>query len=209
MYSDWNLEEKISKYFFGENPKFLTALDIGANDGVYLSNTRQIILDGWNAVLVDPAESAYKRLVELYNNHPKVLLCNVGIGTESKKEIFYESGSYQKWTTDTALFSTVVESEIKRFPGVSFETKEIELMTWSDFLSFYGLKHCKFDFISIDAEGLDWEILQQINLTDYGCRFLCVEWNQKPEYEIKFTNYVKLFGMKLHEKNNDNLVFVR
>ena len=126
MYSDWNLEEKINKYFFGENPKFLTALDIGANDGVYLSNTRQIILDGWNAVLVDPAESAYKRLVELYDNHPKVLLCNVGIGTESKKEIFYESGSYQKWTDDTALFSTVVESEIKRFPSVSFETKEID-----------------------------------------------------------------------------------
>ena len=91
MYADWNLEERLQEYFLGENPKFLTALDIGANDGVTLSNTRRIILDGWNAVLVDPAESAYKRLKALYHNHPNVLLCNVGIGKESKKEVFFET----------------------------------------------------------------------------------------------------------------------
>ena len=82
MYADWNLEDRLHEYFSGENPKFLTALDIGANDGVTLSNTRQIIIDGWNAVLVDPAESAYKRLKALYHNHANVLLCNVGIGKD-------------------------------------------------------------------------------------------------------------------------------
>lgn len=86
MYADWNLEDRLQEYFIGENPKFLTALDIGANDGVTLSNTRQIILDGWNAVLVDPAESAYKRLKALYHNHSNVLLCNVAIGDETKKK---------------------------------------------------------------------------------------------------------------------------
>jgi FkbM family methyltransferase len=159
--------------------------------------------------LVDPAESAFKRLKALYHNNPNVLLCNVGIGSESKKEIFYESGSYQQGTEDTALFSSVSEFEIKRFPGVPFSKKEIELMTWSDFLSFYGLKYCKFDFISIDAEGLDWEILRQINLSYYRCRFLCIEYNQRAEDEYKITNHAKLFGMKLLDKNNDNLVFVK
>jgi len=43
MYADWKLEEKLHDYFKGENPKFLTALDIGANDGVYLSNTMKLL----------------------------------------------------------------------------------------------------------------------------------------------------------------------
>lgn len=209
MYADWLLEDRLHEYFAGENPKFLTALDIGANDGVYLSNTRQMILNGWNAVLVDPAETAFKRLLSLYHMNPKVLLCHVGIGAESKKQTFFESGSYQNDSQDVALFSSVVESETKRFPGVPFTEKEIDIMTWSDFLSFYGLKYCKFDFISIDAEGLDWEILKQINLSYYRCRFLCIEWNQRPEDELKITNHAKLFGMRLLEKNNDNLVFVK
>lgn len=209
MYAGFNLEDRLHEYFSGENPKFLTALDIGANDGITLSNTRQIILDGWNAVLVDPAESAYKRLKALYHNHPNVLLCNVGIGKETKKEQFFESGSYQEGTQDVALFSTTVKSELTRWNGIPFEKKEIDIMTWEDFLSFYGLKYAKFDFITIDAEGLDWEILKQINLSYYRCRFLCIEWNRRPEDEIRFTQHAKLFGMKLLEKNDDNLLFVK
>ena len=47
MYADWNLEERLQEYFLGENPKFLTALDIGANDGISFSNTYAFSQLGW------------------------------------------------------------------------------------------------------------------------------------------------------------------
>ena len=59
MYTQNNEEELVRAYFSDKDTKTMCLLDIGANDGETFSNSRQLILDGWNAVLV---EQALKRL---------------------------------------------------------------------------------------------------------------------------------------------------
>ena len=62
-YSQNNEEEVILNYFDG---KIGTFLDVGANDGVTLSNTRALAERGWRGVLIEPSPKAFALLKENY-----------------------------------------------------------------------------------------------------------------------------------------------
>ena len=58
-YSQNNEQDIIMQYFIGNRGTFL---DIGANDGVTLSNTYALQQAGWGGVLVEPSEEAFNRI---------------------------------------------------------------------------------------------------------------------------------------------------
>ena len=78
-------------------------------------------------------------------------------------------------------------------------------ITFAELLNQTG--QSRFEFISIDAEGMDLEILKQIDLERVGCEMLCVEYNAKDDY--KFIGYAAGAGMKLVLRNHENLIFSR
>ena len=65
-----------------------------------------------------------------------------------------------------------------------------------------------FDFITIDAEGMDMEILKQIDLLD--TQLLCIEWNSKNEIKEEILEYTSKFGMnKIIYQSGENLLIAR
>ena len=64
-----------------------------------------------------------------------------------------------------------------------------------------------FDLISIDVEGLDYDVLTQIDLTKCKCRMLIVETNGKENQ--KYIDYSATHGMTLMTQNAENLIFVK
>lgn len=193
-------EQKIIIDFFKDFKGSL--LDIGANDGATLSNSRALMEHGWNGVLVEPAPEALRKLSELYKDNKKASVIPYGISNKSGVFKFYDSDSHLK-NGDTSLLSTFKPEEIDRWKGTQkFEEKEIECITYDELLS---LSDHIFDFITIDAEGLDFDILTQIDLTN--TKMVCVETNSVEDQ--KYIDYCLKFGMKLHHKNYCNLIFVR
>jgi FkbM family methyltransferase len=210
MHTQNDEESVIKAYFADHDLKSLFLLDIGANDGETFSNSRQLILDGWNAVLVEPSPKAYDKLNKLYALNPKVNIKKVAISQISGEVVFHESGSWNKDKSDIALLSSIKESELKRWGNrVTFKKIKVQSLTFEDFLQYENLREIKFNFISIDAEGVDWEILEQIDLTKIGCQCLCVEWNGIPEMYSKMKAYCASHGMREHSKNGENLIFIR
>jgi hypothetical protein len=61
--------------------------------------------------------------------------------------------------------------------------------------------------ISIDIEGMDYEILSQMNLDELGCKILCIEFNGL-EMD-KYVDFVSKFNMHLVNQNAENLIFAR
>ena len=186
-----------------------TLLDIGANDGITLSNSRLLIENNWNAYLLEPGK-VFERLKEVYTHYFKeqVHLYNFGIGICTPGGVklpFFESGAHVPGGKDTGLVSSISREETERWrsAGVEFERSEIQIFNFKDFWDLAG--NPQFDFISIDAEGMDWEILNQIDLNVVGCKVLCIEWNGDRELGKKITDYCK--GFKLVERNNENLIF--
>jgi FkbM family methyltransferase len=211
MYTQNNEEQIINQYFSGYKG---VLLDIGANDGITFSNSLSLIENGWSGFLVEPSEKAYEKLKILHQGRlDQVHICKCGIAEETGIKPFFESGSYEGRGNDVALLSCVNPEEKKRWGDkVQFEETIARFYTFNDFICLisdvFGFDG-KLDFISIDAEGMDWQILQQIDLKEYDCKCLCIEHNGNVDLISKFKTYCEKFSMKQIGFNNENIIFSR
>ena len=183
-------------------------LSVGENDGQTFSNANLLIQHGWSAWLIEPA-SVFDDLRTLHEFNPRVKCYNYGIGEDDQVVPFYESANHVRGGSDRALVSSVDVTETERWrkAGVEFTEKNIQLKSFASFWEEAGKPN--FDFISIDCEGMDWLVLQQINLDVVGCKVLCIEWNGVIDLGDTFTLYCRQFGLRLAHQNNENLIFAR
>jgi FkbM family methyltransferase len=194
-----NNEQDIILQYFGSRKGFF--LDIGANDGITLSNTYALQLQEWKGVLIEPSEEAFNR-IKASNGVQKF---NVAIGTEDGHCTFHEMGNHLN-AGDVSLLSTIKKTELKRWPGVEFKERMTEVWTYKTLLKHSPLKF--FDFISIDAEGVDYEILEQIDLkyTD----MVCIEHNSNPDLFQLIKEYCNKAGLTKKLLNNlENVIWAR
>ncbi len=199
MYSQ-NSEEKIIADYFGEHVG--TFLDLGANDGKTLSNTYALFLKGWPGTLVEASPKAYERLP--YHTDACNMVCiNSAIGSFNGKITLHESGEHLG-NGDVALLSSTKQNEVNRW-GASTGFSDIQVPC-INFNTLLGMTHHKtFDFVSMDIEGMELEVLPQMDLKTLGCRLLCVEFNGKEQE--KYDAIVLPQGYKLIHKNGENLIY--
>lgn len=203
-YSQSNEDIIIARYFNGRTG---TLLSLGENDGKTLSNVLNSIEQGWGAVLVEPSKAAFEKLKALHKDRDNVVCFSIAIGESDGVADFYESGEHLG-TGDTSLISTLIPAEIDRWKGSKFDnfTKtQTTVMTWQSFIGQF--EKPVFNLITIDCEGLDYFIMKQMDLNVLGCEMLIVEYNGIDE--LKYMAVAAQYGMKLHEKNFENLIFVR
>ena len=195
MYSQNKEEEIILNHFKNFKGTFL---DLGAYDGIDLSNTRALTELGWSGVCIEPNPVIFERLCDNLKAFNKVIEYKFALGTENKTVMMQMNDSY---------YSTVKQSEVDRWRGsFKFESAEVQMLDFKSFLEFS--KYKTFDFISIDCEGLDYEILAQINLDEVECKMVCVETNSKET--DKYINYISKFeGFKVISVNAENLIMAR
>jgi len=198
MYSQNDEEARIAKYFGDYVGRFL---DIGANDGVTLSNTHALALRNWSGVCVEPSPLAFARLSALYADRPDVQCIKAAIGKESGTMVLHESGEHLG-RGDVALLSTLVDSERLRWDREEFAPVEAKVMTYAE--AFGGQK---FDFISIDAEGMDLAIFEQIDLDGAECGMCIVEVNGGDARP--FIAHARKYGLRAVHRNAENIMFAR
>jgi FkbM family methyltransferase len=195
-----NNEDQFVLQYFGDYKG--TLLEIGANNGVDLSNSKLLIEYGWQAHLVEPGNT-FNDLQLCYSSNSNVHMYNLGIGDCDDNVKFWESGSHVPNGSDQGLLSTTCFEETKRWPHVNFTEREVQLVKWD---TFYNNLRVTFDFISIDAEGADWAILEQIDLRSVGCKVLCIEYNGNEGLLNLFKTYCSGYNLAL--KNAENVIFV-
>ena len=201
MYSQNEEEKHILNYFNGKKGNFL---DIGANDGITLSNTRALFDTGnWNGVFIEPSPEAFKKLKQNYRAIGGSYFYNFALGTHNGEMDFYDSGNHLN-KGDTGLLSTASEEDYNKWRGVTqFTQIKVKVFRYKTFLNRVKIK--EFDFISCDAEGFDLAILKQIDLRSTSC--ICVEWNSKQELKNEFDKL--MIGFKIIYTSVENLIYAR
>lgn len=193
MYSQNNEEEIVLNYF---NDNVGTFLDLGAYNGIDLSNTRALLEKGWQGVLVEPHPEIFKKLKENCKGFA-IHLFEYAVGEQN--------GTFELNANDT-YYSTLKESETKRWKGeFEFLKTTCKVLTFENLIALSPLK--TFDFISIDCEGIDYEILTQINLDEVGCKMICIETNGIETQ--KYIDYISNFGFNVIAINAENLIMAR
>lgn len=196
-YHSQNNEAEVVINYFGA---FVgNVLDIGANDGITFSNSYDLIQRGWSAMLVEPCPEPFERLKVVHAKKP-VVYANCAIGTVTEKKMMY--------VPDDTLIASADKQQVETWKHAAGNTKEVEtvFLSWPDFCAHSPLFE-GYDFISIDAEGSDWDILQQMNLTEMGCKCICIEHSGNFD-NIK--NYCAQFGLtKELLRNGENIILAK
>lgn len=201
-----NDEEQAIIAFFDANPvgaKPLTFLDLGANDGVTLSNTRALVHRGWHGVLVDASPKAFERLRLNCKGYPGLSCYHMAMSSYDGKITLQESGELLT-DKDVALVSSVNQSEVDRFKAsVRYESVTVPCFTWETFLTASPIKN--FTMISMDIEGSELDVLPHMDLSE--TMLVCIEWNGKEELRQEFDKY--LHGFKIIYTSGENLIYAR
>ncbi len=106
---------------------------------------------------------------------------------------------------DTSLLSSLKYEETVKWKDETFETTIVQALRLEQVIAIS--KHKTFDLITIDVEGLDYDVLTQMDLDALECKMLIVESNSIEDQ--KYIDYCAKFGMKLHDKNYMNLTFIK
>lgn len=199
-YSQYGEGKIINEYFSGQTG---TLLSIGENDGKTFSNALGLIEAGWSAHLVEPSPEAFKKMKDLHLLNPKVQCYQFAITEKDGLFDYYDSDAHHG--DNVSLLSTLIKSETKRWKGQNFELKKISGLSFNSFIKSAQIENI--DLITIDCEGMDYDILKQIDPVKLGVKMLCVEYNSIND--DLYINYMTKFKYKVHFKNPCNLIFVK
>ena len=196
MFSQRDEEIHIVEYF-KNRVKEGRFLDIGAYDGITFSNIRQLALNGWGGVLIEPMIEMHDVLEELYNSSRFTILY-VGVGLKNEMHTFYNFagdaiGSFDKEHADIWV------DKARPYTEVQYEIISVE--------SLFDRVGWEFDFINIDAEGWSIQILKSLPFDKLDrVKMICIEFDSQANQVLKFMKEYRF--TELH-RTAENLILVR
>lgn len=161
-------------HFF--NKKNGVFVDIGAHDGVLISNTHFYEKElGWNGICIEPQPDIFEQLKQ----NRSCALLNMCIGAQSGSEEFIWVHDYANMLS--GLVSTYDPRHLERLQreiveyGGSYEIIKVPTITLNEVLKAHHLD-C-IDYLSIDTEGSELEILMALDFDAHYIHIIDVENN--------------------------------
>jgi FkbM family methyltransferase len=156
-----NGEDVILRRIFG-NQEVGFYIDIGAFHPEFLSVTKHFYDRGWSGINVDPL----KKSIELFaKERPRDVNLNLAIASENGSRNFFEVTDYPELSTTSVNHCMGYE-----YNGISYS---VEVITGNKLFSDYSIDSV--DFMKIDVEGAEYEIIKSIDFLRYRPKVLIVE----------------------------------
>jgi len=149
--------------YFKKNTGFF--VDVGAYHPLELSNTYLLYKRGWNGVNIDINSLSIDYFNSIRHND-----ININIAVSDKKSI--KSFYYQKEKSPLNTLNFKLAG--KHFSN-NFKKKKIKSDTLNSIIDKTKFKGKKIDFLNIDAEGNDFQVLKGLNFERYKPKLICVE----------------------------------
>ena len=154
-------------------------VEFGATNGIVHSNTYLLETEfSWSGILAEPARVWQKQLNQ---NRPYASIESLCVWKDSNSSLtFNETDVPGLCTIDS--FSNKDSHRNTRLAGKRYEVQTISL---NDLLK----KHLApkwIDYMSVDTEGSEYEILRSFNFDEYSIQIITVEHNYTPQRELIF-----------------------
>jgi FkbM family methyltransferase len=143
-------------------------VEFGATNGLSLSNSYVLEKEyGWNGILAEPAPIWHADL----RKNRSVIIENRCVWKDSGKTLSFSQTEYPELSTISA-FSNSDMHATSRAAASSFEVQTISL---NDLLNTYA--HGTIDYMSVDTEGSELEILSAFDFSPHTINVITVEHN--------------------------------
>jgi FkbM family methyltransferase len=198
-------EDLFIKNFFKKKNKGIY-LDIGCFNPLLWNNTYLLYKKGWSGINVD----IQKINIDLFNiARPGDI--NICCALYDKKKFL---DLYNLKGENNSPVMTIDKSHAEKMKFLfkkKIIKKKIETLTFSEMIKNYNIKINNIDFLNIDTEGSDFNVLKSINIQKYKPKLICIEISQftKQSDKKKILNYLKLNDYKFIYKTSVSSFFKR
>ena len=145
--------EDIAINNFIENPNNGFYVDIGAHHPIQRNNTYLLFKKGWSGINIDINEFS----IDLFNYlRPNDENIQIAISDKRGEIIFY----YQK---EFSQLNTTDKEIAKEHFNNNFKEKIVKCNTINNILENSNFKNKKIDFLNIDIEGSELQVLKNLN----------------------------------------------
>jgi FkbM family methyltransferase len=144
-------------------------VEFGAADGKYLSNTFMLEKNfGWSGALSEPNPAWHEAL----HKNRNVFISRQCIAARSHETVRFNQTPMPEYSTIDRYTAADLHADARRGGQVI----EVETLSLCDFLQAAGAPR-RIDFLSIDTEGSEYEILSAFDFSQYDIDLITVEHN--------------------------------
>lgn len=199
-------QDKISHEILFQDMKDGVFVDIGAHNGVTFSNTLFFEKElGWTGLCIEPIPEVFQQLQQ--NRKCK---CIQGCISNSPKDSLFFRAATPSITTEmlSGLVKTYDPVHYQRLSnevdqtGGQLQVLHVNCFVLNDLLKYNNIQHV--NFLSIDTEGGEYEILESIDFDKFQIDVICVEDNY---YDPRFIPFLEKKGFKLIKRIEQDLLF--
>jgi FkbM family methyltransferase len=141
-------------------------IDVGAADPLHLSVTKHFYDAGWHGINVEPLPRFHQRLVDA---RPRDVNVQAVIGRKQAARTFFEIAELpENSTSDEAVMAQLKEQ------GRTVHTHQVEVVSLEEVCDRH-VGDRQIDFMKIDVEGGELEVLQSANWRRYRPVLLVIE----------------------------------
>ena len=191
----------IQRIFSGQKEGFY--VDVGAHHPYRFSNTYLLYRNGWRGLNFDPLPGFSRLFTKC---RPRDIAIEIGVGDVNTHLTYYQ---FNEPALNT--FSSH-EANLKNKPPYELiSTTQIQVKPLAELLDCYIPPSQEIDFMTIDAEGLDLQVLMSNNWAKYRPTLLVVEAlrsNLSQSSPCKTTSYLSSIGYNLFCKVYNSCFFL-
>ena len=176
-------------------------VDAGCYHPLHLSNTYLLYKRSWTGINIDISEFSIKLFNYLRPNDVNI---NSAVSNMEKEISFY----YQKKLSQLSTIKKEISNE--RMQG-NIKEKKIKSLKLNSILNQSKFKNRQIDFLNIDVEGADFEVLKSLDFTIYEAKIICIEIMEKNIFESEIYNFLKDINYKKiwSSKSSFNHIFLK
>ena len=188
--------------YYGLNLSNVYYLDIGANNPREHSNTCLLYENGSRGVLVEPDSTYWP---QIKHHRPEDKLLKYAVGKESKENVpFYIMTAHSLNTISEKYRDAAINGEENYGKQKVEEVITVDVKTINSIID-EQCSRCP-NFLSVDVEGLDYDILTSLDYDKYRPELICVEIN---EFHTQMPEFMSSKGYRVIADNTLNFIFAK
>ena len=174
----------IEEYFKNKNKGFY--VDIGCYHPLQRNNTMLLHQKGWRGINIDISDFSIKLFKFL---RPDDFNLNVAVSNkEGEIDMFFQKKLSQ--------LSTIKENSAKKAFQGNILNQKILSRKLTSIVDEGKYKDQKIDFLNVDAEGADFEVLQSLDFNKYSPELICIEVIEKDLENSDVFNFLYKYRYK-------------
>ena len=172
-------------------------VDVGVNHSTIDSVTKYFYDKGWSGINIEPSPGLFEKIAQ---DRPRDINLNIGVAAKKSKLSFREYVG-----TGLSTFSDSMKKEYENEPNSNvdqYKDYDVEVATLSETLHEYVPKSRGIDFMKVDVEGYEYEVLQGNDWSAFRPKVICIEANHISKnwsFLLLDNKYTKVFNDGLND----------